>query len=324
VQSDISIISPKVEGYVQDVRVTENQYVKAGDVLLVIDPRDFQAKLAQAEAAVAASRAGLGTYDNRITWQRSMIDQAAAAVAAAEADLRRTQQDFERYQRLLQTDAASRQRYETAQADAAKAQATLDKARAALVAERNQLGVLQAQRGEEQARLAQAEAQRDLARIALDDTQIRSPVDGVVGNKGVQLGQYVKPGNPLLALVPLPDIHITANFKETQLARMRPGQAVAIEVDAFPGRTIEGRVESFSPATGAQFSLLPPENATGNFTKIVQRLPVRIAVPADNPLAGLLRPGLSVVVSIDTRHGGDAGSLALGRPQTVLAESARQ
>jgi membrane fusion protein, multidrug efflux system len=324
VQADISIVSPKVEGYVRDLPAVENQTVKAGDVLLVIDPRDYEAKLAQSEAAVAASRAALQTFDSRLVWQRSMVEQATASVAAAEADLKRTQQDYERYQRLLQTDAASRQRFDAAQADAAKARAALEKARAALLAEKNQVGVLQAQRGEEEARLLQVEAQRDLAKIALGDTVVRAPVDGIVGNKAVQPGQYVKPGNPLLAVVPLPAVHITANFKETQLARVRPGQTVEIEVDAYKGRTVEGRVESFAPATGSQFSLLPPENATGNFTKIVQRVPVRITVPADNPLAGLLRPGLSFVVSVDTRQDGEEDASKVGaaaplQPRAVAA-----
>jgi len=325
VRSDISIVSPKVEGYVADVRVIENQQVKAGDVLVVIDPRDYQARAAQSEATVAAEKATIQTIDSRLTLQQSMIAQAQATVQSAEADLHRAQQDFDRYRNLLRDDYASRQRYETAEADARKGEAALAKARAALSAEQNQLGVLQAQRKEEEAKLQQSQASLDLARINLADTVIKAPVDGIVGNKGVQLGQYVKGGTQLLAVVPLPSVYVTANFKETQLTHMRPGQSVEIAVDAFPDHRIGGRVESFAPASGAMFSILPPENATGNFTKIVQRVPVRIAVPLDGPLTGLLRPGLSVVVSVDTRTEGDEPPLAPGavvgavRPQAHMA-----
>ena len=165
--------------------------------------------------------------------------------------------------------------------------------------------MLNASRSETDARLRQAEAALQTARNDLNNTVIRAPVDGVVGNRGVQVGQYARPGVQLLSLVPLPDVYVVANFKETQLARMRPGQPVTVEVDAYPDKHLLGRVESFAPASGSQFSLLPPENATGNFTKIVQRVPVRIALPRDSVLSGLLRPGLSVVAEVDTRGAED-------------------
>ena len=168
--------------------------------------------------------------------------------------------------------------------------------------------MLKSQKAEEEARLTQARAALQLARNQLDDTVIRAPIAGVAGNRAGQTGQYVKPGTQLLSLVPLPQVYVTANFKETQLTRMRPGQAAEVWVDAYPDQPITGRVESFAPASGAQFSLLPPDNATGNFTKIVQRVPVRIALPADGPLATLLRPGLSVTVTIDTRAEGTAAA----------------
>jgi membrane fusion protein (multidrug efflux system) len=245
------------------------------------------------------------TYDSRLKLQQTMIEQASATVAAAEADVTRTLLDYKRYQALSTSDYASRQRYETADADARKAEAALAKTRAALATEQDQLKVLASQRQEEEARLAQARANRQLAQNDLDNTVIRSPVAGIAGNRAGQVGQYVKPGTQLLSLVPLPRVYVTANFKETQLTRIRPGQPASIVVDAYPDETLEGRVESFAPGSGAQFSLLPPDNATGNFTKIVQRVPVRIAVPGGNPLARLLRPGLSVVVTIDTRAPGD-------------------
>src|SRR5437762_443292 len=179
-------------------------------------------------------------------------------------------------------------------------------ARAALVAEQSQLAVLESQKREEEAKLAQARASLQLAKNDLDNTVIQAPVAGIAGNRAGQIGQYVKPGSQLLSLVPLPRVFVTANFKETQLTRMRPGQPAEISVDAYPDQPLQGRVESFAPGSGAQFSLLPPDNATGNFTKIVQRVPVRISVPADGPLARLLRPGLSVTVTVDTRREGAA------------------
>ncbi|OYD84123.1 HlyD family secretion protein [Azospirillum tabaci] len=305
VHSDITVVSPKVSAYVRDVRVAENQQVAAGDVLAVLDDQDFRAKVAEAEANVAAQKAALGTIDSKLQLQKAIIDQAAASVASAEAEQRRAQQDFDRTRALASDSWASRQKFETADADLRKATAETARSRAALVAEQDQVGVLNASRSETDARLRQAEAALQTARNDLNNTVIRAPVDGVVGNRGVQVGQYARPGVQLLSLVPLPDVYVVANFKETQLARMRPGQPVTVEVDAYPDKHLLGRVESFAPASGSQFSLLPPENATGNFTKIVQRVPVRIALPRDSALSGLLRPGLSVVAEVDTRGAED-------------------
>src|SRR5579885_3257540 len=282
VASDISLISPTIEGTLKEVRVADNQRVVADQVLFVIDDKDYVSRLHQAEAAVATEKATLATYDSRMSLQQAMIDQAAAALAAAETEAARTRTDLKRYTALLSSSVASRQQFDTADADQRKAAAELVRAQAA-------------------ARLAQAEAALELARSQLDDTVIRAPIDGVAGNRAGQVGQYVKPGTQLLSIVPLPHVYVTANFKETQLTWMRPGQEADITVDAFPDRVLKGRVESFAPASGAQFSLLPPDNATGNFTKIVQRVPVRIAVPTDGKLAWLLRPGLSVTVTVDTR-----------------------
>jgi membrane fusion protein (multidrug efflux system) len=319
VQSDVTVISPKVEGYIKKVRVADNQQVAEGQVLFVIDDRDFKAKVAQAEAAVAFEEAAVATFDSRLKLQQAMIDQAAAVVASAEADLARAQQDYKRYGTLMSSDFASRQRFEQAQADARKAEAALTKSRAALAAEQNQLGVLRSQQREEQARLQQARANLQLSQNDLDNTVIRAPIAGVAGNRAGQVGQYVKPGTQLLSLVPLARVYITANFKETQLTRMRPGQVAEVSVDAYPDLTIEGRVESFAPASGAQFSLLPPDNATGNFTKIVQRVPVRIILPQNGPLVGLLRPGLSVTVTVDTR--GVSDEIAAAGAQSAAASA---
>jgi membrane fusion protein, multidrug efflux system len=305
IASDVSVISPKIQGYIQTIRVRENQAVKKGNVLFVIDDSDFAAKVAQAKAAVATEEAAVETYASRLDLQRAMIAQAQATVQSAEADFVRTQQDYKRYSALMASDFASRQRFQQAEADLRKAEAETAKSRAALAAAQSQEGVLRSQQQEEAARLQQARANLRLAQNDLDNTVIRAPVSGVVGNRAGQVGQYVKPGTELLSLVPLPRVYVTANFKETQLTLMRPGQPAEVSIDAYPDHTLIGRIESFAPASGADFSLLPPDNATGNFTKIVQRVPIRIALPRQDPLARLLRPGLSVTVTVDTREKGD-------------------
>jgi membrane fusion protein (multidrug efflux system) len=321
IQSDISLISPKIEGYIKEVRVQDNEHVGAGQVLYVIDDRDFAAKVAQASAAVASVEATIATYVTRHDFQDAMINQAGAMVEAADAELNRAQLDQKRYVALTITEAATRQRYETAEADARKASAALTRTRAALEAEKHQLAVIDSQKREEEARLLQARATLQLAQNDLDNTVIRAPVAGIIGNRAGQIGQYVKPGTQLLSLVPLPRVYVTANFKETQLTLMRTGQPAQVWVDAYPDQAIEGRIESFAPASGAEFSLLPPDNATGNFTKIVQRVPVRIALPENGPLAALLRPGLSVTVSVDTHAAGGAvaegGIVGTAKAQTA-------
>ncbi|HTZ35891.1 MAG TPA: HlyD family secretion protein [Stellaceae bacterium] len=306
VASDVSLISPKIEGYIKEVRVQENEQVKAGQVLFVIDDSDFAARVAQASAAVDAAVASVATFETRHDHQVAMINQAAAMVDSATAEANRAALDQKRYASLVTSEVATKQRYETAEADLTKASANLIRAKAALEAEKQQLAVLDAQKHEEQAKREQARAMLRLAQNDLDNTVIRAPVDGVAGNRAGQIGQYVKPGTQLLSLVPLPKVYVTANFKETQLTLMRPGQPAEVSVDAYPDKVIEGRVASFAPGSGAEFSLLPPDNATGNFTKIVQRVPVRIALPEDGPLAMLLRPGLSVTVTVDTRAPGEA------------------
>jgi membrane fusion protein (multidrug efflux system) len=318
VQSDVTVISPKVEGYIKKVKVADNEQVAEGAILFKIDDRDFKAKVAQAEAAVSLEEASVASYDSRLKLQQAMIDQAAAVVQSAEADLLRMQQDYKRYAALMTSDFASRQRFEQAEADARKADAGLAKSRAALAAEQNQLGVLRSQQREEQARLQQARANLQLAQNDLDNTAIRAPISGVAGNRAGQVGQYVKAGTQLLSLVPLTGVYVTANFKETQLTRMRPGQTAQITVDAYPDVALAGQIESFAPGSGAQFSLLPPDNATGNFTKIVQRVPVRIALPVNGRLAGLLRPGLSVTVTVETREGAP-GAAAAAHSQSTAA-----
>src|SRR5262245_56457712 len=310
VQGDISVISPKVAGYVRAVRVVDNQQVRAGDVLAAIDDEDFAAKAAETRAAVAAEEAAIAGIDRKLEWQSSIIAAAKANVVSAQAELARAQPNYERYKKMVASNVVGRSDYDEVEATLRKAEAEVTRTQAALAAEEGQLVVLLADRKQADAQLAQAQAALTMAQNDLNNTVIKAPVDGVVGNKGVQVGQYVKIGTQLMAVVPLPQVYVVANFKETQLENMRPGQPVEISIDAYPNHKLVGTVESFAPASGAVFSLLPPENATGNFTKVVQRVPVRIVVPRDNPLAGLIRPGLSVVVSVDTRAAGTGPALA--------------
>ena len=327
IASDVSVISPKIAGYIREVRVRNNERVRAGQVLFVIDESDYAARVVQAAAAVASEEAAIATDESRLDLQRATIEQAKADVAASQAEQVRAKEDYQRYAQLLATNYASRQRFETAKADSQKAMAALAQKRAALVAALGQLRVLRAERDEEKAKRAQAQANLDLARNDLANTVIRAPIAGVAGNRAGQTGQYVQPGTQLLSLVPLPRVYVTANFKETQLTWMRPGEPAEIAVDAYPGQVLKGRIESFAPGSGAEFSLLPPDNATGNFTKIVQRVPVRIAVPETAPLVGLLRPGLSVTVTIDTRAEAQreaAGPIGSAAAEPVSAQAARE
>lgn len=306
IESNITVVAPKVAGYVTQVAVADNQTVKAGDLLVRLDDADIRARIAQAEAKVAVARATVLNFDPRIALVGATVAEAQATLAAAEAEVARAQVDLMRYQALKEQNVTSAQRLDTALADHRRAVAQRDRARAAIATQQGQTGVLQAGKREAEAQVAEAEAALATIRVDLDNTIIRAPVDGIVGNRTVQAGQFARAGIQLMVLVPMDATYIVANFKETQLSRMRPGQPVKLSVDAFRDHPLQGRIESFAPASGAKFSLLPPENATGNFTKIVQRLPVRVHVPEDVAREGLLRPGLSVVVRVDTREGADA------------------
>ncbi|ARJ66831.1 hemolysin D [Magnetospirillum sp. ME-1] len=302
VDGDITTVSPKVAGHVVELVARDNRPVAKGDVLLRIDPRDYRARVDEATGQVKARLAQLIQIDDKVAVQEAVITQSGASISAARAEMVRAKADYERSRRLVREDYVSRQRFDISQADAARAEAGLTGSGAGLQAARRQLAVLSSERHVALAQLEQAKATLSVAETELEATTIRAPLDGVVGNRAVRDGQYVRPGQQLLAVVPLSDVWIDANFKETQIGRMKPGNRVEIKVDAFPDAVIGGRVDSFAPASGAKFSLLPPENATGNFTKVVQRIPVRIRVDHDSPLAGQLRPGLSVVVKVDTRE----------------------
>ena len=312
VQSDISVISPKVSGYLASVSVTDNAYVRKGDLLARIDPRDLEIARDQTLAKLQTQRAAIATFSEQIAAAEAQADSARANIASAEAQASRARADYARYAALARSEFASRQKLEAAHADTQSSDARLHAMKASLNSALAQVAVLRAQKSEQEERLKQFEADLVQAEQNLSYTEIRAPIDGVVGNRHMDVGQLVQPGAHLASLVALPHVYIEANFKETQIENIRIGQTARIVSDAYPGVTIEGRVESFSPASGQIFSLLPAENATGNFTKIVQRVPVRIAIADDNALRGLLRPGLSVTVSIDTRSAGAADALASG------------
>lgn len=302
VDGNVTTISPKVAGYVIALPARDNRSAAKGEILLRIDDRDYRAKAEEATAQVKARLAQLAQIDDRAAVQEAVINQSGASISAAQAEMVRAKADFERSRLLVRDDYVSRQRFDTSKADALRAEATVAGSGAGLQAAKRQLAVLASERVMALAQLEQAKASLILAETDLEATVIRAPADGMVGNRAVRDGQYVRPGQTLMAVVPLGDVWIDANFKETQIGRMNPGNKVEIRVDAYPDIPVIGHVDSFAPASGAKFSLLPPENATGNFTKVVQRIPVRIKVDADNPLAGRLRPGLSVLVKVDTRE----------------------
>ncbi|NLH81920.1 MAG: HlyD family secretion protein [Phyllobacteriaceae bacterium] len=303
VKAETVTIAPRTSGFVTEVRVADLQRVKRGDVLAVVDPGDGELAVKAAESKLATQDATLARIDAQIVAGRAAITQAEATLASARADVARTEADFARAQALVKTPAGTQQALDTARAARDRTAAGVDVAEAGVVAARAGLTVVEGQRREAAAQRDELAVALDKARRDLSFTEVRAPFDGVVGNKAVQVGMYVAPGTRLLALVPLDEVYVEANYKETQVGEIRPGARAFVTVDGLPGRRIEGRVVGLSPATGAQFSLLPPENATGNFTKIVQRLPVRIAVPAEVAREGALRAGLSVEAEIDTRTG---------------------
>ncbi|HEY4339034.1 MAG TPA: HlyD family secretion protein [Steroidobacteraceae bacterium] len=301
VGGDITVLAPKVPGFIVQVAVSDNQNVHAGDLLVQLDNRDFKAALDRADAAVGAQQARLANLAATEHLQLALIAQARASIGAAAAEVVRTRDDQARFARLAQRGAASVQSAQKADSDYAQAQAESARARAGLDAAQRQSDVIGTERLQTQAQLAQAVADRDIARLNLQYTQLRAPVDGVVANRSARVGAYAAIGTQLLSVVPAQGLWVDANFKENQLAAMRPGQIVNIRADVLPGVTFHGHVTSLSPATGAQFSVLPAENATGNFTRIVQRVPVRIALLGDASHLGVLRPGLSVRVDVDQR-----------------------
>jgi membrane fusion protein (multidrug efflux system) len=312
VGGDITVIAPKVSGFVAQVAVTDNQTVHAGDLLLKLDDRDYVAARARAIASVAAQQAALANLTATRHLQQAVIAQAQAGIAAADAEIERTREDQARYHNLQKLSAVSVQESQKADADYKDAMAAGVKARAALAAAQRQLDVIDTQTEQTQAALGQATADRQVAELNLSYTELRAPIDGTVGNRSARVGSYATIGAQLMSLVPARGLWVDANFKESQLADMRAGQVVTVQADVLPGRVFRGHVASLAPATGAVFSVLPAENATGNFTKIVQRVPVRIQLEGDAAALGQLRPGLSVVAKVDLRP--STRTVAVGAP----------
>lgn len=297
-RADITAIAAQVPGNVIAVAVDDNAEVDAGDVLFRIDDRDYQARMAQADARLAAARAALSNLSAQRHLQESVIDQARARIRSVNAAQVLAQQTRDRQRALVETRATSQARLDQSEAAAVGAEAAVVAAHAEIQAQTRRLDVIAAQEEAAQATLAQAEAARQLARINLDNTIVRAPVAGIVGNRQVQAGRFVAAGAPMLDIVPVQDIWVEANFKETQLARLETGQQVEIRVDGYPDRRLAGRVDSLAPGSGAAFSLLPPDNATGNFIRIVQRVPVKIRL-MQSPEDVRLVPGMSARVRVD-------------------------
>ncbi|TGQ38676.1 MULTISPECIES: HlyD family secretion protein [unclassified Mesorhizobium] len=301
VQADMAFISPKISGYVDQVKVTENQQVKAGDPLLTVDDGDYKIAVAQAEAQIATLSKTLDRIDAQTAAARASLQQAQAQKTADKAAADNAARAETRAAQLLKTHVSTQAQLDDAQTAVEQANAALAGADAQIAAAQANIGVLEAQRAETASTLASLQLAKDKAVRDLSFTVLRAPYDGVVGNRSVEQGDLISPGQKLAVIVPMDKLYIVANFKETQLARLVPGEKVRVSVDAIDGQDFEGTVSSLAPASGAVFSLLPPENATGNFTKVVQRVPVRIDVPADVLKTGKLRAGLSVIVAADSR-----------------------
>jgi membrane fusion protein (multidrug efflux system) len=306
VQSDAITVSPKVGGYVDQVYVIDNQQVRAGDPLVRIDPRDYQAQAEQYRAQVDVAAANARGVRAQISEQQATIDQSQAQLAVATSALAFARSQTARYTPLAATGAETGEKLAQLRDQEKQAKAQVDASRAAVTNAQRRIGSLQAQVGQAQSQGRAAEAQLSAANVNLGSTIVRASSDGRVGDKSVQLGQYVQPGLRMMSIVPVQKLYVSANFKETQLGLMRVGQPVTVKVDALDGVNLIGRIESISPGTGAQFSLLPPQNATGNFTKIVQRVPVRVAIDIGPETRKLLVPGMSVTVTVDTISARDA------------------
>jgi membrane fusion protein, multidrug efflux system len=300
VKADSTIVSPKVSGYIAEVLVGDNQPVKSGQLLARIDDRDFKTALDQAHADVAASEAAVRNLDAQITLQQPIIEQETADVAAAEANLQFAQEEQARYDGLMKSGSGTIQRAQQTDAALREKVAQLQHGKSGMLAARRKLDVLATDRAKAVAQLDHARAVEAQMALNLSYTEISAPVDGTVGARSLRVGQFVQAGTQLMAVVPLDAVYVVANFKETQLTNVRNGQPVEIRIDSFHSIKLRGHVDSLSPASGLEFALLPPDNATGNFTKIVQRVPVKIVLD-DHNLTGLLRPGMSAEPTVDTK-----------------------
>jgi membrane fusion protein (multidrug efflux system) len=301
VKADNTTIAPRITGYLHQVLVGDNERVKAGQMLARIDDRDFKVALDQAKADVTAAKATIASKQAQLEVQQAVINAARATIEVDQANATFAAQDNKRYTDLAATGSGSVQNAQQAQAHIASAQATLARDTANLASALKQVDLLKAEIVQATAAAAHAEAVQDQAELNLGYTTIVAPIDGVVGNRTLRVGQYVQAGTQLMSVVPVNGAYVVANFKETQLTDVHEGQTVDIAVDMFPGQIVHGHVDSIAPASGQEFALLPPDNATGNFTKVVQRIPVKVVLDAGkNPLIEL-RPGMSVIPTIETR-----------------------
>ena len=298
VQADFTFVAPQVSGTVDQVLIKDNQRVQKGDLIATIDNRDFVVALDSAKAQANSAKASVASLQAKLTYQDSLVQQAQAAVEADTASLKLAQLNLKRYTNLATDGSGTVQAREEAQAKLAIQKANLHKNQAGLAAAKQQIKILRADIEKAKAALVQAKARVVDAELKLSYTQITAPIDGMVGQKSVRVGAYVNPGSPLLVVVPLDKVFVSANYRETQLANVKVGQEVEIKVDALPGQILRGYVDSLSPASGVSYSAIGAHNATGNFTKIVQRLPVKISLDANQPALKQLRVGMSVVPSI--------------------------
>jgi membrane fusion protein (multidrug efflux system) len=301
VQADYTTIAPKVSGYIAEVHVEDNQPVEAGQVLARIDDRDFKTALVQAKADVASAKADVQNIEAQLEEQQSVIEQAQAAIASDQAGVKFAEQDYTRFHSLTAQKVTSVQDEQRAQTVLQQQNANLQRDRAALTAAKQRIAVLTTAKAKSETQVQRLQSFEAQAELNLSYTTITAPIDGTVGARSLRVGQYVQAGTQLMAVVPLHDVYVVANFKETQLAQVKAGQEVEVTVDGLPGVIVKGKVDSLSPASGLEFALLPPDNATGNFTKIVQRIPVKIALEVDGDLVGRLRPGMSAQPVIDTK-----------------------
>jgi membrane fusion protein (multidrug efflux system) len=319
VKADNTTIAPKVSGYLVQVQVADNERVKAGQVLARIDDRDFKVALDQARADVQAANATIASKEAQLEVQQAVIAAAKATIDVDTAAKTFAGQENKRYTDLAATGFGSVQNAQQAQARDAGADAAIQRDTANLASALKQVDLLKAEIVQARAAASRAAALQDQAELNLGYTTIVSPIDGVVGNRTLRVGQYVQAGTQLMSIVPADGAYVVANFKETQLTNVRAGQEVEIEVDTFPGKTVHGRVDSIAPASGQEFALLPPDNATGNFTKVVQRIPVKIALETRSAPAIELRPGMSVIPTIATRSHAPTAQAAAA-PQTKKAK----
>ena len=302
IDADISPVVARVSGYVKEIRFNDNQFVKAGDTLVILDDRDYQIKLQQAEAALAVARQSVNVSQYAVTEARTGIATAQANVETAKVRVWKATEDFNRYQNLYEDHAITKAQFDDAKAEKEAAEATLHAVESQLPAVQEKVSTNKQQVNATASNIALRQADIDYARLQLSYTAITAPVDGIISKKTIQNGQLVQGGQSLFSIVNDKGLYLTANFKETQLEHLQIGQHVSINVDAFADHSLNGTVESFSGATGAKFSLLPPDNATGNFVKVVQRVPIRVKLDrTDTAFINSLRPGMSAKVTVDTK-----------------------